>query len=75
MVFFADRELRGFIAQKPHTVEDYYQQTIARRYDSDQRLVASTLRQNGILTILTLPEQLSVDVINKYLELKSANMV
>lgn len=75
VVFFADKELRDFIAQKPRTTEEYYQQTIARRYDSDQRLVASTLRQNGILTILTLPEQLSVDVVNKYLELKSANMV
>lgn len=75
VVFFADRELRDFITQKPRSTEDYYQQTIARRYDSDQRLVASTLRQNSILTILTLPEQLSVDVINKYLELKSANMV
>lgn len=75
VVFFADKELRDFMAQKPHSTEEYYQQTIARRYDSDQRLVASTLRQNGILTILTLPEQLSVDVVNKYLELKSANMV
>ena len=36
----------------------------------DQQLAAQQLRQHGILSLLTTPEQLSVNVINKYLEIK-----
>lgn len=75
VVFFEDRELREFIARTPKTSEDYYQQTIARKYAADQRLIVSELRENGITALLTLPENLSVNVINKYLEMKSRNML
>jgi hypothetical protein len=36
----------------------------------EQRLIASTLRQYGIMALYTTPENLSVDVINRYLEIK-----
>jgi N-acetylmuramoyl-L-alanine amidase len=37
--------------------------------------MAHVLRQHGIQTILTRPEDLSMNTINKYLELKSRNMI
>ena len=39
------------------------------------RLTVSTLKQHGICSLLTTPENLSVDVINKYLEMKSRNQI
>lgn len=75
VVFFEDRELNEFIEQKPETNEDYFQQTVARQYAADKRLIISTLRKHGILSLFTLPERLSVNIINKYLELKSRNML
>lgn len=75
VVFFEDRELREFVERKPETNEEYYQQTIARKYAAEQRLIVSELRQNGITALLTLPENLSVNVINKYLEMKARNML
>lgn len=71
VVFFMDKELNDFIEKKPLTTENYYQQTVAMKYTADKRLIVSTLRQYGILSLLTLPENLSVNLINKYLEIKS----
>ena len=52
------------------STEDYYRHVIAEKTMAEQRLIVSLLRQNGILSILTPPENLSVDVINKYLEIR-----
>ena len=49
----------------------YYRHVIAEQFAYEQRLVVSTLKNHGILALLTTPENLSVDVINKYLEIKS----
>ncbi|MBR3399311.1 MAG: DUF58 domain-containing protein, partial [Prevotella sp.] len=35
----------------------------------------STLRQNGIYSLLTTPDKLSVNVINKYLEMKARQII
>ena len=75
VVFFKDMETADYVKQKPQTVEDYYRQVIAEKYLYEQRKIASTLTKNGIHTLLTAPEALSVNVINKYLELKARNMV
>ena len=71
VVFFEDEELRQFAATRCTTTESYYQHVVAGRFVYEQRLIAQTLRQYGIQSLLTTPGQLSVDVINKYLEIKS----
>ena len=70
VVFFEDVELKEYIARQPHVTEDYYRHVMACRFAYEQRLIVSTLRQHGILSLLTTPENLSVDVINRYLEMK-----
>ncbi len=55
--------------------EDYYQHVIADKFDYEQRLIVSTLQEYGISSLLTTPENLSIDVINKYLELKTRNII
>jgi uncharacterized protein (DUF58 family) len=76
VVFFEDEELKQFAPSLlPHSpkksTEDYYQRVIAEKFIHEQRLIVSTLRQYGIQALLTTPNNLSVNVINKYLEIKS----
>ena len=75
VVFFNDMETSDYVKVKPTSVEDYYRQVIAEKYLYEQRKIASTLIKNGIHTLLTAPEALSVNVINKYLELKTRNVI
>ena len=60
--------LSSFISQ---STEHTYQHVIAEKFVYEQRLIVQTLRQYGIQSLLTTPRNLSVDVINKYLEIKS----
>ena len=71
VVFFEDEELRDFAQGSPVTTEQTYQRVIAEKFAYEQRLIVHTLRQYGIQALLTTPRNLSVDVINKYLEIKS----
>ncbi|ANQ51822.2 hypothetical protein MY04_4486 [Flammeovirga sp. MY04] len=41
----------------------------------EKKMIARQLQQNGIQTILTTPENLTVDTINKYLELKARGVL
>lgn len=75
VVFFRNTMLKQIQEQQPDTVEGIYIKTIAERFDFEKRQVVKELRRHGILSILTTPQQLSVDVINKYMELKSKHMI
>ena len=72
VVFFEDEELREVIREKGRVIstEAYYQRIIAEKFAYEQRLIVNTLRQYGIQSLLTTPANLSVNVINKYLEIK-----
>lgn len=75
VVFFADTELKQYLATPAATTEDYYRHVIAEKFAYEQRLIVSTLKQYGIYSLLTSPENLSVDVINKYLEMKTRQVI
>ena len=72
VVFFEDEELREVTSgkEKEKSTEAYYQRIIAEKFAYEQRLIVNTLRQYGIQSLLTTPSNLSVNVINKYLEIK-----
>ena len=71
VVFFADEELREYVTTEARTVESVYQHVIAEKFQYEQRTIVQTLHQYGIQSLLTTPKNLSVEVINKYLEIKS----
>ena len=71
VVFFSDDELANYCRQPAYTVEDYTRRVVARKSLYERRLIVTTLQQNGIHALLTSPSLLTVDVINRYLELKS----
>ena len=75
VVFFEDSELNEYIQSTKHSIEEYYQHVIAEKFVYEKRLIVSTLRQHGIYSLLTTPENLSVDIINKYLEMKQRQVL
>lgn len=75
VVFFADAELEEFIHSRPQDTEEYYQQVIAEKMAYEKRLIVRTLRQQGIQALLTTPDNLSIDVLNRYLEMKTRNLI
>lgn len=74
VVFFIDKERRDFINQQPSSIRGYYEHAIAAKIDHEQTLIMGTLRQHGIYSLLSTPENLSVNVINRYLEMKSRQL-
>jgi len=75
VVFFRNTLLKDIQETQPDTTEGIYIKTIADRFDFEKRQIVKELRRHGILSILSTPQELSIDVINKYLELKARQMV
>lgn len=75
VIFFQNTELKELLESKPKSVKDIYYKTIAEKYDNEKRLIVKELRKYGIYSVLTPPQDLTVNTINKYLELKSRGVI
>lgn len=75
VVFFQNTLLEEIQQKQPDNTEGIYIKTIAEQFGFERRQIVKELRRYGILSILSTPQNLSVDVINKYLELKARQMV
>ena len=71
VVFFEDVELQQFIDSPIRTEEEQCQHEVAEKFAAEKQLISATLRQHGILSLLTTPQALTVDVINRYLAIRS----
>lgn len=75
IVFFENTELKNIISESAADIEEVYTKTIAEQFAFEKRLIAKELQQYGILSVLTAPADLTVNTINKYLELKSRQAI
>jgi uncharacterized protein (DUF58 family) len=75
VIFFENTGLIERAESKALTIEDIYTQTMAQKAVIEKQTIAAELQKYGINTILTTPEKLNVDTINKYLELKSRGAI
>lgn len=75
VIFFENTELDALIKNQPNTSEGVYTQVIAEKNAMEKDLIVTELKRNGIYAILTPPENLNVNTINKYLELKARGMI
>ncbi len=75
VMFFENTEVKDFSTSVAKDVEDIYLRTIAQKFVSEKNQVVQLLRQYGIQSILTRPEDLSINTLNKYLELKARGMI
>ena len=71
VVFFENTGLKQLIGKDAADIEDIYVKTIAEKFAYEKRLIVKELNQHGIATILTAPENLTVQTVNKYLEIKA----
>jgi uncharacterized protein (DUF58 family) len=75
VVFFENTTIQELTYQKPTTVRDVYVSTVAEDVVNIKRRISIELNRHGIQTVLTKPEDLNIDTLNKYLELKSKGMI
>ena len=75
VIFFKNTELETLIKNKAETVQQVYDKVIAEKFDFEKRLIVNELKKYGIYSILTTPENLTIDTINKYLEIKSRGLL
>ncbi len=75
VIFFKNSELYESQKQNKATITDVYEHTIAEKFIHEKELIIRELRKYGIQTILTEPENLTADTINKYLEIKGRGLI
>ena len=75
VVFFKNTELHQLIQSEAKDLQEVYDQIIAEKLEFEKKLIIQELRKYGILSIYTQPQDLNVDVINKYLEIKTRGLI
>ncbi len=75
VIFFENTELRSFLDRPAVTTEEVYNKAIGEKFSYEKKLIVKELEKYGIHSILTTPQKLSINTINKYLELKSRGLI
>jgi len=75
VIFFENTELKQMLGEEANSLPEIFDQTIAQQFDSDKKVMVRELQQRGIQTVLTSPKDLTVNTINKYLEIKSRGLL
>ncbi|WP_205318075.1 DUF58 domain-containing protein [Kordia sp. SMS9] len=75
VIFFKNTELDQLIDNEATTIQEAYDKVIAEKFSFEKRLIVNELKKYGIHSILTTPENLTIDAINKYLEMKARGLV
>jgi uncharacterized protein (DUF58 family) len=75
VVFFDNTELKSLRENKAEDIESIYIKTIADKFAYEKRMVVKELQKHGIISVLTTPEHLTVNTVNKYLELKARQAI
>jgi uncharacterized protein (DUF58 family) len=75
VVFFENTDLQEHAYQPLRSSNDVYVSAVAEKMITLKSRMAAELKQNGIQSILTTPSELSIQTVNKYLELKAKGAI
>ena len=75
VVFFENTELADYGNNQAQDLADAYLMSAALRMNDEKKYLIQELNQHGVHTILTRPEDLSINTLNKYLEFKARGMI
>ena len=75
VIFFQNTELEHLLHKPSEHIQEVYDKVIAEKFSFEKRLIAQELTRHGIQCVLTPPQQLTLQSINKYLELKARGMI
>lgn len=75
VIFFRNTELDRLIDKRAEKLNEVYDRVIAEKFAFEKRLIVRELTRHGIQCVLSSPENLTIDSINKYLEVKARGMI
>ncbi|MGB3590933.1 MAG: DUF58 domain-containing protein [Nonlabens sp.] len=75
VIFFKNTELHEMVKEEAQDTRAIFEQTIAQKFIYEKKLIVNELNKYGIQTILTRPQDLTINTINKYLEIKARGML
>ncbi len=75
VIFFQNTELKKMTHEPVTDTRDIFDKTIAQKFMYEKKLIVNELNNYGIQTILTEPQNLTVNTINKYLEIKARGLL
>lgn len=75
IIFFENTELQTFMGRQAENTHQVFEKTIAEKFIYEKKLIVNELHKYGIQSILTPPENLTVNTINKYLEIKARGLL
>lgn len=75
VIFFKNTELDKITTKKADSTFEIFEKTIAEKFIYEKKLIVNELQKHGIYSILTTPQNLTVDTINKYLEIKARGLL
>ena len=75
VVFFENTELADYGNERAEDLSDAYLKSAALRMNDEKRLLIQELNQYGVHTVLTRPEDLTINTLNKYLEFKARGLI
>lgn len=75
VILFENTELEILIDQPATTIPGIFDQTIAEQFSYEKRFMVKELQKYGIQTVLTKPKDLSINTIDKYLEIKARGLL
>jgi uncharacterized protein (DUF58 family) len=75
VIFFENEEISDFAIGTAKTTEEIYERTAAQQSVSERREMVQRLRQLGIQAVLTRPQDLTIQTINKYAEIKARGQI
>ena len=75
VIIFENTEIDQLIQAEAKSTEEVYTKTIAEQFAYEKKQVIRELNRFGIHAVLTKPQNLTVNTINKYLELKARGLI
>lgn len=75
IIFFQNTELQILSEAPAKDIEGIYIKTIAEKFAYEKKLIVKELARHGIQSILTAPQDLTVNTINRYLEIKAGQKI
>jgi uncharacterized protein (DUF58 family) len=75
VIFFENSEFDALLKLEGEGIEWNYRQILMEQAMNEKQAMANELNTIGIQTIISKPEDLSIQTINKYLEIKSRGLI
>lgn len=75
VIFFENTEISHYTQTQAQNLEEVYQHTIAQKFNYEKLQIIQELKKHSIQVIYTKPEDLTINTINKYLEIKARGLL